>query len=123
MLDRIEYLAHVSVGRACGFAALGVGTFILGVIGDIKFAFKWGGFFALIVCLVLFLKAILASRKPYRRTEVWLMLKPDERPQAAIAQQIISAVLRETYTQFALTAGLISAFLLGASIVLSVTGP
>ncbi|MFM9938045.1 MAG: hypothetical protein ACKVP7_00950 [Hyphomicrobiaceae bacterium] len=119
MLERIERVAHLSVARACGFAAVAIGTMIVGFSGDMQLALKAGGFLTLLVCLVLLLKAQLVRTQPYKRTEVWLMLRPEERPQAAIAQQIIATVLRETYLQFALHAGLCAAGCLTGSLLLA----
>jgi hypothetical protein len=119
MLDRIERVAQVSVARACGFAALGIATLFVGLSADMAMALKFAGLLILIVCGVLLLKAHLAVRRPYKHTEVWLMLRPEERPQAAIAQQIIATVLRETYLQFALRAGVCAACCLAGSLLLS----
>ena len=73
-----------------------------------------------LACLVLLLKAQLAMLRPYKRTEVWLLLKPEERPQAAIAQQIIGTVMRETFLYFALHAGVAAAGCLFLSLVLRI---
>lgn len=117
MIEKIEYLAHVSVARGCGFAALGILTFFIGMSADLVVAFKCAGYLALLTCFVLLLKAGLASRRNYRRTELWIMLKPVERPDASVAQQLISAVLRETYLRFAGHAAVISAMFLGCGVL------
>ncbi|MGE3914726.1 MAG: hypothetical protein AB7F78_03420 [Hyphomicrobiaceae bacterium] len=112
MIDRIEHLAHVSVARGCGFAALAILTFFIGMSSDIVVAFKCGGYLAMLTTAVLLLKASLATRQNYRRTELWVMLKPAERPDAAIAQQIISTVLRDAYLRFARQGAILSALFL-----------
>ena len=38
----------------------------------------------------------------YFATELWLLLKPDERPHEAVAQRIIGLALREAFLRFAL---------------------
>lgn len=112
MLQKIETLAQLSVARACGFAALGCCTAMVGFSGEPELAFKFGGYFALLTCAVLLLKAHYASRRPYQATEVWLMLPKEERPEAATAQRIIGGVLREVFLRFAqYSAGLGVAFL------------
>lgn len=118
MLERIEELAHLSVARGCGFAALAIVVFFVGLSSDPPVACKLSGILALLTCLVLLLKAQLAPRRPYKHTELWVMLMPQERPQAAIAQQIIGTVLREAYLVFALHAGLAAAGLLAVSLAL-----
>lgn len=102
MLDRIEQMAQISVGRACGFAALATFTFSVGIATDASIALKSAGILSLITCMVLLIKSLLAPRRFYKHTELWLMLEPNERPHAAIAQQVISTVLRETFLRFAL---------------------
>ena len=51
--------------------------------------------------LVLMLKAHEARTKDHRRTEMWLYLPKESRPPQAYAQKTISALMRETYLQFA----------------------
>lgn len=116
MLQRIETLAQLSVGRACGFAAIGIGTFFVGMSGDMPAAFKSAGILSLLTCLVLLLKAQWAPLWPYKRTELWLMLRPDERPEPHIAQQIIGTVMRETFLYFALHAAATAAFMLAVAL-------
>jgi hypothetical protein len=117
MLPRIEHLAHVSVARGCGFAALGIATFMLGLSGDMVSSLKSGGLLSLFVCLVLLLKAGLSGRRSYKNTEVWLMLSPRERPSEAEAQQMIGDALRGSCLRFALHAARVSAILLVAAVV------
>lgn len=124
MIDRIEHLAHVSVSRACGFAALAILTFFIGMSGDLVVALKSAGYLSFMASAVLLLKAGYAQRQPYRRTELWLMLKPAERPDAAVAQRLISAALRDAYLRFARQAALLSSLFLASGILGSlVMGP
>ena len=117
MLQRIERVAHVSVARACGFGALAILTFMVGLLEDMASSLKAGGFLSLAMCLVLLLKAWHATGRSYKRTEVWLMLAPQDRPHSAIAQQVISTVLRETFLYFAMHSAFASILLLGGALV------
>lgn len=117
MIERIEYLATLSVARACGFAALGILTFFIGMAGNLVVAFKSAGLLGLLVCVILLLKAAVATRQPYRNTELWIMLKPTERPDTAVAQVIISAVLREAYLRFAAQAAFLASLFLVCGLV------
>lgn len=117
MIERIEYLAKLSVARACGFAALGILTFFIGMAGNLVVAFKSAGLLGLLVCVVLLLKATVAMRQPYRNTELWIMLKPNERPDSAVAQIIISAALREAYLRFAAQAAFLTSLFLASGLV------
>lgn len=117
MLDRIEKLARLSVSRACGFAALAIVTFFIGLSSDLALALKMSGILSLLTCSILLLKARWALQRPYKHTEVWLLLKPEDRPQAAIAQQIIGTVMRETFLYFAFHAGVAAAGCLFLSMI------
>jgi len=117
MIERIEHLANISVARGCGFAALGILTFFIGMSSDLVAAFKSAGYLTLLACIILLLKAGFAPRQPYRRTELWVMLKPDERPDASVAQRLISTVLREAYLRFARQAALLSAMFLACGVL------
>lgn len=121
-MTRIENLAEISVGRGCGFAAIGIATFMVGMSAQLALAFKAGGIAMLIMCFVLVLKAWRAETSPYKRTEVWVMLAKDDRPQAAVAQKLIGKTLRRVYLRYALRTGALAATLLTGSIILAVTG-
>jgi hypothetical protein len=116
MLQRIEHAAHVSVARACGFAALAILTFMVGLSGNLSASLKAGGILSLVTSVILLLKAWHASRRPYKHTELWLMLAPQDRPNSAIAQQIIGTVLRETFLYFALHAAVFAVLLLSSAV-------
>jgi hypothetical protein len=117
MLQRIEHVAHVSVSRACGFGALAIVTFMTGLSGDMVSCLKAGGILTLFMCLVLLLKARQASGRSYKRTEVWIMLAPQDRPHSAIAQQVIGNVLRETFLYFAMHSAFVSILMFSGAIV------
>jgi hypothetical protein len=117
MLHRIEYLAQVSVARGCGYAALAIITFMLGLSGDMLSSLKAGGCLSLLVCLALLTKAWLFGQRSYKHTEVWLMLAPEERPGTAIAQEVIGTALRDTCLRFALHAARVAASLLAAAML------
>lgn len=121
-MTRIEDLAELSVGRGCGFAAIGIATFMVGMSAQLALAFKAGGIALLIMCFVLVLKAWRAETSPYKRTEVWVMLRKDDRPQPAVAQKLIGAALRRVYLRYALRTGAMAAALLVCSLVLATTG-
>lgn len=118
-MHRLEEAAWVSVARGCGFAALAIVTFMFGMAGNIPGAFKAGGILTLITSLILLFRGWQAPSKPYKRTEVWMMLEPEDRPQAALAQTIIGETLKQTYLTFALHSALIA----GGMLLLSLSLP
>ena len=123
MFDRIERLAHLSVGRGCGFAAIAILTFVTGLSDNMELALKTGGWFALLTCLVLLLKAWHAHAKPYKQTELWLMIPKKDRPTAGIAQEMLSRCLREAYLYFALHAAVMAAAMFALSVLIGLSPP
>jgi hypothetical protein len=121
MLQTIEEQAEICVARGCGFAALGIATLMVGLSWDMVLASKIGGLLTLAACMILLLKAHRAPHRPVRRTELWMTLEPDVRPNVAIAQRVVGAVLRECYLRFALHAAALGAATLTLSLGLHVT--
>jgi hypothetical protein len=116
-VQRLNHLAEVSVARGCGFAALGIATLMVGFAGDLRLSLAVGGCASLLVVLILLLKAWYAPRADCRRTELWIMLEPHERPPPAAAQQVIGRVLNATYLRFALYFSKASAVMLASSLI------
>ena len=100
-MDRIQVAAETSIGRAVGFGALAIATVVFGLVFDPVLAFKTGGALTLLMAAVLQLKAQQAPAKPYRSTELWLILDkrlglPDDQ-----AQRIVGTVLNAIYRRYA----------------------
>jgi hypothetical protein len=114
-MEIMRRVAYGTVLRACGFGSLAIFCLMVGLSFEPRLAFQAGGFLTLGMTAILFLKALEARTKPYRRTEMWLYLPEDARPPAAVAQQVTSMVLQETYLTFAgWTAGVAVAMWVGA---------
>ena len=111
-MSKVEQLAFTCIARGCGFAMLGIGTLMIGLAGDLAVALRAGGYSFLILCFVLMLMAWRAPVTPYKRTELWLLLDPAERPGDAVAQSIISSARRDACLDFALKSVLLAATLL-----------
>lgn len=122
IMEAIENAAYVSVGRACGFAGLGLFCVVLGLSFDPALAARTGGAGSLAVALILAFYAWRAPWRPYVRTEVWLILAKDKRPPHSIAQRVIGSTLRRIYSWFAQQAAIIAAVLLATAIVLQLSG-
>lgn len=121
-MDAIERAAYISVARACGFAWLAIFCIAFSLSFQPPLAAFAGGVLCLGVCLILMFYALRARRRPYRRTELWLMLAKEHRPEPAIAQKIIGQVLRETYLRFARQAVLFAVVFLTVSVALRAIG-
>lgn len=101
-MQKLEELAFISIGRGCGFAALAIATFMAAFVTNTPYMFKIGGVLCLLTASILILKAIKAPSHPYKRTEVWIMLEPEDRPPQALAQGLVGNTLRRMYYRFAL---------------------
>jgi hypothetical protein len=118
-MHRLQQMAWVSIARACGFAGLGIATLMFGLSGNLPMSFRAGGILTLITSLVLLIRGLQAPNRPYKRTEVWLMLQPEDRPQAALAQTLIGETLKHTYLTFAFHSALIAGAMLFLSLLLA----
>jgi hypothetical protein len=119
MREAIERAANISVGRACGFCALATFCFMAGFAYQPHLSAQVGGTFALIVAIALMLKAWWAPRFRYTQTETWLMLREEDKPAPAEAQQLIATVLRRVYLIYAGYCAVAALVLITASILLS----
>jgi hypothetical protein len=120
-MDVIERVAHVSVGRACGFCGLAIICFMVGFSYEPYLSARAGGLFSFALTLVLVFKGMRAMRQPYKSTETWLMLTEAERPPAAVAQAVIGAVLRGVFFQYARYCAAVTVVLLSAATLLAMT--
>lgn len=121
-MDRLKAAAEVSVARATGFGALAIFCTMIGLSGTPILALKIGAILSLTGASILLFKAQMAQRRPYDRTELWLMLSPADRPQPGYAQFMVGTVLRQTYIQFAVYHAVASAFMAALAVILWVTG-
>ena len=115
-------IAYETVLRACGFASLAIFCMMIGLSFEPRIAFQTGGLLTLMMTGFLLYKAQEAITKPYRRTEMWLYLPKELRPPEASAQQTTSAVMRETYLNFALWTCTVAMAMLGVALVFSLLG-
>jgi hypothetical protein len=122
VMQKVEELALISVSRAVGFAALAIGTMMIGLSSDLLNCLKAGGILTLMTSLILLMKGLRAPQRDYKRTEVWIMMSPDDRPNATVAQGVIGEVLKRTYLTFALHLAIVSGGLLLLATVFSLSG-
>jgi hypothetical protein len=117
-MEQIETFARLSVLRGAAFGLLAIVCTMVGLAATPALSFKVGGILCLFACMVLILKAEHADRRPYKRTEVWLMLDKGSRPPAATAQQVIGNTLKGCYRQTALHFARGAAMMLALSLFL-----
>jgi hypothetical protein len=121
-MDEMSRIAYETVLRACGFASLAIFCVMIGLSFLPRSAFQAGGFLSLTMTLVLIFKAREARTKDHRRTEMWLYLPKESRPPQALAQQMISSLMRETYLSFARWTAVISIVMWTIALIFSAIG-
>lgn len=96
-VETIRIYADLSIRRACGFALLAISCVMLSFSFDLVLAFRIGAVLIAILSAILYLKSLNALRRPYARTELWIMLP--ERPKAGKEelQRLIGSVLAERF--------------------------
>ncbi len=119
-MHEIENAAHVSVGRATGFAGLAIFCLMFGLAFEPALAARTGGICCFFVAGILWGYGYFAKRRPYKRTELWLILPKDKRPPDGIAQKVIGQVLSDTYAWYAKQAALIALVFVAAGLILKV---
>jgi hypothetical protein len=115
MYETIERLTLISVARGVGFAALGVLCLMVGFAEDFVNVLRSGGIGSLLITVVLYFKAQNASVMNYKRTEVWIMLKPDERPPEDVARRMVAECRRDILLRWSERSAWIAASLLAAA--------
>lgn len=121
-MEHLENAAFISVGRACGFGGLAIFCVVVGLSPDPILAARAGGLLTLLMTLILLIKSWHVQFQDYRKTELWNMLDELERPPAAYARRVSTAVLRETYLWFARCITVISIIFWSTAILFSLTG-
>ncbi|WP_198371001.1 hypothetical protein [Roseomonas rosulenta] len=100
MLDVLQHFADISIRRACGFAALGIGMVMLGLSYDAVLAFRSGAILTSIVLAVIWAFVLWSPRRDIRGTEMWSMLVHERRyltrgPEAERVRAMAGQVLRD----------------------------
>ena len=96
-VETIRIFADFSIRRGCGFALLGVSCVMFAFAFDLRQAFHVGAILVGMLAIVLWFKGLRAPRKPYYRTELWIMLPERPRMGKAELQRLIGGVLAERF--------------------------
>ena len=122
IMEEMRQIAYTTVLRACAFASLAIFCVMIGLSFQPRSAFQAGGFLSIVMTLVLVLKGHEARSKDHRHTELWLYLPKESRPPQAIAQKMISTLMRETYLLFARWTAIISIVMWTIALLFSFIG-
>ncbi|MDP1582269.1 MAG: hypothetical protein Q8M18_02455 [Bradyrhizobium sp.] len=121
-MEEMRRIAYTTVLRACAFASLAIFCIMIGLSFLPRSAFQAGGFLTIVMTLVLVLKAHEARTKNHRHTELWLYLPKESRPPQAVAQKVVSTIMRETYLVFARWTAMISIVMWTIALFFSIIG-
>ncbi len=113
MYETIERLTLISIARGVGFAALGVLCLMVGFAADFVNVLRSGGIGSLLITIVLYLKAQNAFALNHKRTEVWIMLDPAERPPEDVAPRMVAEARRTILLRWSERSAWIAAAMLG----------
>lgn len=107
-MDRIQYLANISVRRGCGFAGLAIFTTMFGMAGDPALAIRLGAAMFALMGVILAYMAWRAPHRDYRKTELWIMLDKGRDLPPGYPPEVLCQVLREVYLRYAELSGAIA---------------
>jgi hypothetical protein len=83
-------------------------------------AARTGATLSLLTALILAQRAAFAPRRPYLKTETWLILEKEARPPRSLAQRVIGTALREAYAWYGRAAALATIILGMIALLLSI---
>ena len=105
-MERVRYFADQSIRRACGFGFIAIATAVVGLSWDAALMVKAAAIGVSLMVAILLYKALEAPSRPYKRTELWLLLeKTHEFPESRV-QDVLGGALRERYLWHATATGI-----------------
>lgn len=100
---------------------LAVVTGMMGFANELPIALKWGGLCTLLMAFVLILKASRVDKVPFKSTEVWIMMDPDQRPPEALAPFLIANARRDAMLRYAYLSAIVAVIMLVGELFLLLT--
>jgi hypothetical protein len=119
--EAIRRFAELSVRRGCGFAAIAIGSAMVGAASQPSVCFRVGAGFAMLTALVLYWRGRRAPTRNFRRTEVWLMMDDPPAVPRERLQAMIGSALAEAYLAHAWIAAWITLLMCAIAAVMAVT--
>lgn len=120
--DTVRRLADLSIRRGCGFVLLGTSCIMVGLAHDFAASIQSAAVVVGMAAVVMVGKGMNARRRPYRDTELWLLLEPRPAPSDPLVQRRIGQVLTERYYWHARLAGYVASGLMAFWGLLKLTG-
>jgi hypothetical protein len=119
--EAIHRFAELSVRRGCGFAAIAIGSAMIGGASQPGICFRVGAGFAMLTAIVLYWRGRRAPMRNFRRTEVWLMMDDPPAVSRERLQAMIGSALAEAYLAHAWIAAWITLLMCAIAAVMAVT--
>ena len=117
-VETIRIFADFSIRRGCGFALLAISCVMLSFSFDLRQACHAGAILVALLAVALWIKSLLAPRRPYFKTEVWIMLPDRPKLGKPELQRLIGGILAERFWWHAKAAAGISGVLAGLSLTI-----
>lgn len=117
-IETLRRFADIVIRRACGFGAIGIVTTMMAFVGQPGLSMQCGAILFGLMAAILAIKAGLAPRHNFKRTELWLMIKkePPALPPERL-QQLIGGVMADRFVWHARLAGGIAVAMFAASML------
>ncbi len=96
-VETVRILADFTIRRGAGFALLGVCCVMFAFAFDMRQAFHIGAVLVALIAVALWLKSLLAPRRPYFRTELWILLPERPRMGKPELQRLIGGILADRF--------------------------
>ena len=91
-------------------------------MGSLAIAFKFGGFSFLFTTMVLLIRDRVYLPEQFKRTEVWIMLRPEERPPPEIASRLIMTARHQAMMLWGFRASAAAALFLAFALLMDIFG-
>jgi hypothetical protein len=122
-MDRLAQFAFSLTLRDASFVALAAFTLMVGFSFDPPLALVIGAHVALIFSLFLLYRVTVLTDERMKRTELWRVLEPHERPRGDFALVLAHDRLEEVLLRFSKTAAGVACTLFSLSIGMSALAP
>ena len=121
-MEHFSRSTGISIGRAVFFGGLAISMIMMGLAYDYALALRTGAILTLIMsAILLWFGQTAFSRRP-ERTEAWLLLGKEHRPQTAASVRVFQQVMQDTFYFYSLRAFAIALLFLAGALTLMLLG-
>jgi len=117
-MDEVRQTAMFCVGRAVLFGCLAISCVMLSFAFDGMLLFRSGEILAMLMAAILLWYAQTAQHRSPKKSETWILLPEEHRPQNEHALRAFQEIQREVYAYYGYCAALVGLGFLAVSIVM-----